>query len=90
MQVGCHISVALKGQLILKIVYDKEPFFVVFLGCFAQKLSRKFVINISLVILRNTTTEIWQPVWPAFVQNSGWTKLHKAIFSVCNRSVASC
>jgi hypothetical protein len=38
MQVGCHISVALKDQLILKIVYDKEPFFVVFFGSFASKI----------------------------------------------------
>jgi hypothetical protein len=37
-------SVALKDQLILKIVYDKERFFVVFFGCSAQKLSHKFVI----------------------------------------------
>ena len=36
----------------------------------------------SLVILRNTTTEIWQPVWPFFVQNSGYTKLHKALSSL--------
>ena len=44
--------------------------------CFAQKLSRKFVYKCSyesLAISRNTTTEIWQPVWPFFVQNSGYT-----------------
>jgi hypothetical protein len=47
-----------------------------FLGCFAQKLSRKFVYKCSyesLAISRNTTTEIWQPVWLFFVQNTGYT-----------------
>jgi hypothetical protein len=47
-----------------------------FFGCFAQKLSRKFVYKClyeSLAISRNTTTEIWQPVWQFFVQNSGYT-----------------
>jgi hypothetical protein len=36
----------------------------------------------SLVILRNTATEIWQPVWPFFVQNSGYTKIHMALSSL--------
>ena len=44
MQVGSHISVALKDQLILKIFYDKNLSLSYFFGCFAQKLSRKFVI----------------------------------------------
>jgi hypothetical protein len=45
MQVSRHISVALKDQLILKIVYDvdKNISLSYFFGCFAQKLSRKFV-----------------------------------------------
>jgi hypothetical protein len=67
MQVGCHVSVVLKDQLILKIVYDKNLSLICwnFFGCFAQKLSCKFVYK--------CTTEIWQPVWPFFVQNSGYT-----------------
>ena len=44
LQVGCHISVALKDLLILRIVYDKNLSLSYFFGCFAQKLSRKFVI----------------------------------------------
>jgi hypothetical protein len=45
MQVGYHISVAIKDQLILKIVYDKNLSLSNFsIRCFAQKLSRKFVI----------------------------------------------
>jgi hypothetical protein len=64
MQVGCHISVVLKDQLILKIVYDKNLSWIclfVFFRLFSQKLSRKFVYKCayeSLVISRNTTTEI--------------------------------
>ena len=48
MQVGCHISVALKDQSIFKIVYDKNLSLSYFFGCFAQKLSRKFVIKVVL------------------------------------------
>ena len=35
-----------------------------------------------LVILRNATTEIWQPVWPGFFLNSAYTKLHRALSSL--------
>ena len=73
MQVGCHISVVLKDQLILKIVYDKNFLeFVVFSRLFCSKIILKCSYE-SLAISRNTTTEIWQPVWPFFVQNSGYT-----------------
>jgi hypothetical protein len=64
MQVGRHISVALKDLLILKIVYDKNLLLSICYGCFAQKLSRKlqFCYLEVLLFYRNTTTEIWQPV----------------------------
>ena len=80
MQVGCHISVVglLKDQLILKIVYEKNLSLIcrIFSAVYAQNFSRKFVYKClyeSLAISRNTTTEIWQPVWPFIVQNSGYT-----------------
>jgi hypothetical protein len=81
MQVGCHNSFALKDQFTLKIVYDKNLSFSFFSAVFLTNYLSSLLYK-CLVILRNTTTEIWQPVSQFFVQNSGNKKLHKALSSL--------
>jgi hypothetical protein len=49
MQVGCHISVALTDQLILKIVYDKNLSLSYFSAVFCSKIiSQVCYINVLL------------------------------------------
>jgi hypothetical protein len=69
MQVGYHISVALKDQLILKLVYDKN----LSLSYFSAVLLKNFLASLlykGLATSRNTAIEIWQPAClPVFGSN---------------------
>jgi hypothetical protein len=57
MQVGCHISVVLKDQLILKIVYDKNvPFLNLSCRIFSAVLLKNYLASLFI--------SVHMKVWP--------------------------
>jgi hypothetical protein len=84
MQVGCHISVVLKDQLILKIVYEKN------LSLICRIFSAVLLKNYLASLFISVYMKVWlfhetlqpkygKPVWPFFVQNSGYTSFIRRI-----------
>ena len=78
MQVGCHISVVLKDQLILKIVYEKNLSLIC--RIFPAVLLKNYLASLFIIVYMKVWLfhETLQPKYGNlfgrfFVQNSGYT-----------------